>query len=93
MRKVTVIEKVILSQPLKKKAHELQRLGYSTVNEQSLWEYVLNYYWKRNYPEKISEKKQQISNITANDFFDYLQIKAQVEETKSFDWSQIGDLL
>jgi hypothetical protein len=39
-------------------------------------DYLVNFRWKRKQPETIQEMKEDIKKITANDYFDYQQLKA-----------------
>ncbi|MFC0234196.1 post-transcriptional regulator [Vagococcus entomophilus] len=90
--KATKTEIVLLGWCIRRKYREFLKAGYTTITKEALWEYVTCFLWKREKPTRFLDKKQQILHMTANDFFDYQQIKAQVEDSRHFDWKNIEDL-
>ncbi|QIL45891.1 hypothetical protein G7081_01670 [Vagococcus coleopterorum] len=88
-----IIKKQKLNTKVKVKAAELQEEGYKKVVPSSLWDYIIAYRWKREFPKTISEMKIDIESITANDYFDYQVICAQTVKSHEFDWDKIKDLL
>ena len=64
--KGTVKEQVVL----------LLEEGYQEVTEKDMWDFLLHFRWKRQRPDSIQEMKLDIKKITANDYFDYQQLKA-----------------
>ncbi len=86
-------EKLFLKKAVEKKCREFQRQGYLGVEEEKLWEYLVDYRWLKEKPMNLKQKKVDVINILANEFFDYQYLKAQVDEAKKFSWDQIDDLL
>ncbi|WP_314064656.1 post-transcriptional regulator [uncultured Vagococcus sp.] len=86
-------DKLFLNKTVKAKCREFHENGYPSVQELDMWEYLITYRWVRNDDLALSEKKQDVSNVTFNDFFDFQRIKAQTRDVKRFDWNDIQDLL
>ncbi len=82
----------MLERYVKAKQKEFFDKGYHGVAIQDIWDYLYLHLWKKEKPKKNSAKKQQITEMTENDFFDYQQICAQVKENETFNWKKINDL-
>lgn len=73
----------LLKGSVKEQVKELLADGYQEVTEQDMWDFLVNFRWKRERPDSIQGMKEDIKNITPNDYFDYQQLKAVTKN--SFD--------
>lgn len=55
--------------------------GYPQITEETLWEYIALFRWKKDVPHDFKAMKADIRQVTANDFFDYEHWKALTAET------------
>ncbi|MGX6962120.1 post-transcriptional regulator [Vagococcus xieshaowenii] len=85
-------EQWFLNKAVKQKLKEFHRAGYLNVIDTEIWDYAVERMWKKQSPS-FKECKQDIEAITINDFFDYQQVKVQIQSAKFFDFSDIQDLL
>lgn len=63
--------------------------GYQGITEQDMYEFLEKFYWKIEQPKTIQAMEISISKISANDYFDFQQLKAV---TKS-DFAELNYLL
>nr|WP_276205074.1 post-transcriptional regulator [Enterococcus quebecensis] len=82
----------MLKKELKIKCHSFRQLGYSSVNETELMNYLVSYRWKKNAPSSVKACREDILHIEPNDFFDYQQLIAQTSNLKISDWQDLKDL-
>lgn len=68
-----------LKKTIKRQVADFLEAGYHEITEKDMWEYLLNYRWKRKRPESIILMKEDILKISANDYFDYQQLKAMTK--------------
>lgn len=66
--------------------------GYKEVTTEDLWDYCLNFLWKRERPERYFEEVRDIMNIEPNDYFTYASLQAQVYDVSSLDKMDFDDL-
>lgn len=83
---------MLVKKELKLKCQFFQGLGYKSVNERELLNYVTEYRWKKKPPKSIVACRQDILSITPNEFFDYQQLKAQTSQFKINDPKNLNDL-
>lgn len=66
-----------LQPALKSKLDEFVLLGYKTINEEELWNYLTRKKWKKAKEElKLFELVQQIMEVKVSDFIHYATIEA-----------------
>lgn len=66
-----------LQPALKSKLDEFVLLGYKTINEEELWNYLTRKKWKKAKEElKLFELVQQIMEVKISDFIHYATIEA-----------------
>ena len=85
-------EKWFLNKAVNRKLKEFHRAGYLNVINTEIWDYARERLWKKSFPTAKIAKKN-IESITINDFFDYQQVKVQIESARLFDFMDIQDLL
>lgn len=76
---------------IEQKLKEFQRLGYHDIDKAEFQEF-LNYRWQQQHISSFFAKRRDLKRITANDFFDYEQLKVETTDDASFNWHQIDDL-
>ncbi|MEG0731601.1 MAG: post-transcriptional regulator [Vagococcus sp.] len=54
--------------------------GYQEISEEDIWRYILDYRWQKKCPETFQEMKKDLKKLSANDFFDYQQLKAMQKD-------------
>lgn len=91
--KLTWREAIVLRYAVKKKLKDFHRAGYLNVVEKEIWDYATERLWKRETVKSLKERKQHIKNITTNDFFDFQQLQAQIQNVENFNFADIQDLL
>lgn len=74
------------------KCHYFHQLGYDSVREDELMNYLVSYRWKKQMPVSLKACKEDISAINPNDFFDYQQLVAQTSSYAIKDWHDLEDL-
>lgn len=82
----------MLKKELKAKCQAFQHLGYSSVNEAELMNYLVSYRWKKMSPKSLKACREDILHIKPNEFFDYQQLIAQTSSLKIGDWHDLEDL-
>ncbi|WP_271495213.1 post-transcriptional regulator [Enterococcus sp. 5H] len=92
IEKLSWHQKILLKKELKAKCQFFQQLGYSSVNEAELMNYLVGYRWKKNTPQSLKACREDILHIEPNEFFDYQQLKAQTSSLKINDWHDLEDL-
>lgn len=75
-KKISMTTNWLLKGTIKEQVKSLLKSGYTEVTEKDMLDYLVNFRWKRRQPETIQEMKEDIKKITANDYFDYQQLKA-----------------
>lgn len=75
-KKISMTTNWLLKGTIKEQVKSLLKSGYTEVTEKDMLDYLVNFRWKRKQPEAIQEMKEDIKKITANDYFDYQQLKA-----------------
>lgn len=76
----------------RKKARQFNREGYQTVRAEDIATYFEAFGWKRQTPDTMKDKKQAVSTLTPNRYFDYEQIEAtsfNVPELDEMDWDKL----
>lgn len=86
--KFNITHHLRLKKTVKKQVEFLLEAGYQEITETDMWEYLLTYRWKRGRPKKISLMKEDIVKVTANNYFDYQQLKA-ITKNKFEDLDQL----
>lgn len=76
-------KKWLLHPIIKERVTTFCAAGYQEVTVEELWQYVLEYRWKKRCPQTLQAMKIDLRQITPNNFFDYQQIKAV--QKKDFD--------
>lgn len=69
------------------------RSGYENVTTEELWIYLTKFRWRNKHPKRYYQVIRDILKITPNDYFNYIQIKAQVYDVKSMDEYDLSDLI
>ncbi|MBO0423721.1 hypothetical protein JZO84_12625 [Enterococcus plantarum] len=92
IEKLSWHQKFLLKKELKIKCRSFQQLGYSSVNETELMNYLVSYRWKKNAPSSIKACREDILHIEPNEFFDYQQLIAQTSSLTIKDWHDLTDL-
>ncbi|WP_086279781.1 MULTISPECIES: post-transcriptional regulator [Enterococcus] len=92
IEKLSWHQKFLLKKELKIKCHTFQQLGYSSVNETELMNYLVSYRWKKQAPPSIKACREDILHIEPNEFFDYQQLIAQTSSLTIKDWQDLTDL-
>ncbi|WP_086329125.1 post-transcriptional regulator [Enterococcus sp. 4G2_DIV0659] len=92
IEKLSWHQKFLLKKELKAKCQSFQQLGYSSVNENELMNYLVSYRWKKKSPSSIKACKEDILHIEPNEFFDYQQLIAQTSSLTIKDWHDLTDL-
>lgn len=82
-----------LKRLVKKKRRELVNNGYQHITEEAIWEYLLDYRWKKVDLSNYSLLLKDVPLVTSNDFFDYQMIKAQTANVDKSDWKDLNNLL
>lgn len=77
---------------LHKKLKSFHQQGYLQIEKKELLHYLTNYRWQRKKLVKLSDRLADLEKITANDFFDYQQLKIQITEQKMPDLDDFSDL-
>ncbi|MBO0443522.1 post-transcriptional regulator [Vagococcus fluvialis] len=75
-KKISMTTNWLLKGTIKEQVKSLLKSGYTEVTEKDMLDYLVNFRWKRKQPETIQKMKEDIKKITANDYFDYQQLKA-----------------
>lgn len=86
--KFNITHHLRLKKTVKKQVEFLLEAGYQEITETDMWEYLLTYRWKRGRPKNISLMKEDIVKVTANNYFDYQQLKA-ITKNKFEDLDQL----
>lgn len=92
MVKLTWMQKIILKQAVKKKIQSFTRAGYQEILQPELLEFLLEYRWKRRKINDLSARLQDLKEVTANDFFDYQQLKIQTSAKTLAELDDFSDL-
>ncbi len=71
----------MLRRDVQRKKRALDSSGYHYITEEDIYDYLLHYRWKSGKPATLKVMKDDIRQFTANDFFDYQQIKAMTAVT------------
>ncbi|MFL2099183.1 post-transcriptional regulator [Desemzia sp. FAM 23991] len=61
------------------KAKEFNRLGYSEINAEDIWNYLVKFCWKRKQPVHYYARVKQIMSIEPNHYLDFASLEAQVK--------------
>lgn len=91
--KLNRVQTWLLRQTVKGKLKEFHRAGYLNVVEPEIWDYTRERLWKKQQPTSLADYKKDVKSITINAFFDYQQLKVQVQDVTNFDFGSIQDLL
>lgn len=75
-KKISMTTNWLLKGTVKEQVKTLLESGYKEVTEKDMLDFLVNFRWKRSKPETIQEMKEDIKKVTANDYFDYQQLKA-----------------
>lgn len=75
-KKISMTTNWLIKGTIKEQVKSLLKSGYTEVTEKDMLDYLVNFRWKRKQPETIQKMKEDIKKITANDYFDYQQLKA-----------------
>ncbi|MEQ2526363.1 post-transcriptional regulator [Robertmurraya yapensis] len=71
---------------LKSKVEELSLLGYGTIQEQQLWDFLINKKWKRVKEDiKLFEIVEEVMSLKAGEFMNYASVEALKLSEFSFD--------
>lgn len=71
---------------LKSKIEELSLLGYGTIHEQQLWDFLINKKWKRVKEDiKLFEIVEEVMSIKAGEYMNYASVEALKLTEFSFD--------
>ncbi|MGK0551024.1 post-transcriptional regulator [Enterococcus faecalis] len=92
MKTLSWRQKFLLKKVIKKKCQVFQQLGYSSVNEDELINYLLAYRWRHKEKMTLKARRKDIQQIEPNDFFDFQQLKAQTSTLQLNDWHDLEDL-
>lgn len=92
MVKLSWHQKLLLKKELKNKCQSFHQLGYTSVNEAELIDYLISYRWKKQKMDSIKACREDILHIKTNEFFDYQQLVAQTSSRTIKDWHDIEDL-
>ncbi|ALS02960.1 hypothetical protein ATZ33_16705 [Enterococcus silesiacus] len=92
IEKLSWHQKFLLKRELKITCRSFQQLGYSSVNETELMNYLVSYRWKKKAPSSIKACREDILHIEPNEFFDYQQLIAQTSNLTIKDWHDLTDL-
>lgn len=74
------------------KTQEFNQLGYHQISEEDLWNYVVNFCWKKKTPSHYYQQINDIMKITPNNYLDYAAVEAQVYKITSLDEMDFEDL-
>lgn len=77
---------------LEYKAREFHEMGYLNVTGADLWEYTTDFLWKQQVPAQYFRQVHDIMEITANDFFTFASLNAQVYNVTPLDEMNIEEL-
>lgn len=69
------------------KSSQFSRLGYPSINEQDIWEYLTSFKWKHQKDLRYHQAVRQIMSMQPNDYFNYASLDAQVHSPAS-----LGDI-
>lgn len=61
------------------KAKDFNRLGYTEITAEDIWNYLVKFSWKRNRPEHYHACVKQIMSIEPNHYLDFASLEAQVK--------------
>lgn len=75
-KKISLTTSWLLKGTIKEQVGKLLKSGYTEVTEKDMLDFLINFRWKREQPDNINEMKTDIKKITANEYFDYQQLKA-----------------
>lgn len=92
IKKLSWHQKLLLKKEIKMKCQSFHQLGYSSVDEAALLNYLLSYRWKHQGKQSIKAYKEDILLVQPNEFFDYQQLVAQTTKMQFNDWHDIEDL-
>ncbi|TKC20057.1 post-transcriptional regulator [Robertmurraya kyonggiensis] len=71
---------------LKSKVEELSLLGYGTIQEQQLWDFLINKKWKRVKEDiKLFEIVEEVMSVKAGEYMNYASVEALKLTEFSFD--------
>ncbi|WP_041363472.1 post-transcriptional regulator [Melissococcus plutonius] len=93
IKRMTWLQRLYLKRELREKCQSFHRLGYVAVDEKELWNYLATYRWKHHPISSLKARKEDISQIKPNDFFDYEQLIAQTTNFSFQNRQDIEDLL
>ena len=86
-------QKWLLQRAIDKKLQEFHRAGYLNVIDTEIWDYSSERLWKKQSLTSTKDYRKAIETIKINDFFDYQQVKVQIQSAQFFDFSDLNDLL
>ncbi|WP_449620044.1 post-transcriptional regulator [Robertmurraya sp. Marseille-Q9965] len=71
---------------LKSKVEELSLLGYGTIQEQQLWDFLIHKKWKRVKEDiKLFEIVEEVMSVKAGEYMNYASVEALKLTEFSFD--------
>ncbi|WP_235585067.1 post-transcriptional regulator [Aerococcus urinaehominis] len=83
----------MLKPVFKSKAREFARQGYREISSDDIATYFLNFAWKRQVPEKLSQQVKAVRQLDANHYFDYERLQVTVYDVLPLDEIDISKLL
>lgn len=79
MKPLTKTTRWLLNKAVKVKVLQLLEEGYQGITERDMWEFLERFYWKKLPLKTVQELKVSISEVKANDYFDYQRLKAMTK--------------
>lgn len=71
---------------VKSKVEELSLLGYGTIQEQQLWDFLIKKKWKRVKEDiKLFEIVEEVMSVKAGEYMNYASVEALKLTEFSFD--------
>lgn len=70
---------------LELKASEFSEYGYDSIHVDDLWRYFTEFRWKKAVPSHYYQQIKDIMDTTANQYFDFVALEAQVYKVTSLD--------
>lgn len=77
---------------LKKKLAQFAADGYSHI-QLAEFKQFLAYRWKQKKISGWLKERNDLKQVTVNDFFDYQQMLVETADESKFNWHQIDDVL
>lgn len=73
------------------KVNEFSKQGYDNIHTEDIFRYFTNFSWKHSVPKHYYQQIQDIMKVTANHYFDFVALEAQVYKVTSLDEMNFDD--